>query len=41
MPQIHAKARTTPTARAEIARSGEPSGALAKRYGVSAETVRK
>ena len=41
MPQIHANARTTPAVRAEIARSGEPSGTLAKRYGVSAETVRK
>ncbi len=41
MPQIHANARTTPAVRAEIARSGEPSGVLAKRFGVSAETVRK
>src|SRR3712207_4191705 len=41
MPQIHPNARTTPVARAEIARSGEPSGVLARRYGVSAETVRK
>ena len=31
----------TPAVRAEIARSGEPSGILAKRCGVSAETVRK
>ena len=30
-----------PVLRAEIARSGEPSGVLAKRYGVSTETVRK
>ena len=41
MLQIHPNARTTPAVRAEIARSGEPSGALAKRHGVSAETVRK
>jgi transposase InsO family protein len=38
---IHPNARTTPAVRAEIARSGEPSGVLARRYGVSAETVRK
>ena len=41
MLQIHPNARTTPAVRAEIARSGEPSGVLAKRYGVSTETVRK
>ncbi len=41
MPEIHANARTTPAVRAEIARSGEPSGVLAKRFGVSTETVRK
>src|SRR5918995_1648526 len=41
MLRIHPNARTSPAVRAEIARSGEPSGALAKRYGVSAETVRK
>ena len=41
MPQIHPNARTTPATRAEIARSDEPSGVLAKRYGVSTETVRK
>ncbi|HYH46850.1 MAG TPA: IS481 family transposase [Thermoanaerobaculia bacterium] len=41
MLQIHPNARTTPAVRAEIARSGEPSGVLARRYGVSAETVRK
>jgi transposase InsO family protein len=41
MLQIHPNARTTPAVRVEIARSGEPSGVLAKRYGVSAETVRK
>jgi transposase InsO family protein len=40
MLQIHPNARTTPAVRAEIARSGEPSGVLAKRYGVSTETVR-
>ena len=41
MLHIHPNARTTPAVRAEIARSREPSGALAKRYGISAETVRK
>src|ERR671933_455851 len=41
MLQIHPNARTTPAVRAEIARSGEPSGVLAKRFGVSTETVRK
>lgn len=38
---IHPNAHTTPAVRAEIARSVEPSGVLAKRYGVSAETIRK
>src|SRR3954451_10678096 len=41
MPTIHPKARTTPAVRAEIARSAEPTGILARRYGVSTETVRK
>src|SRR3954464_690067 len=41
MHAIHANARTTPAVRAEIARSSEPSGVLAKRYGVSTETIRK
>ena len=41
MLHIHPNARTTPVTRAEIARSDEPSGVLARRYGVSAETVRK
>lgn len=41
MHQIHPKARTTPAVRAEIARSSEPSGVLARRYGVSTETIRK
>ncbi len=41
MLQIHPNARTTPAVRAEIARSGEPTGVLAERYGVSAETIRK
>jgi transposase InsO family protein len=41
MLQIHPCARTTPAVRAEIARSKEPTGALARRYGVSTETVRK
>jgi transposase InsO family protein len=39
--QIHPNARTTPAVRAEIARSGEPTGVLAGRYGVSTETIRK
>jgi transposase InsO family protein len=38
---IHPNARTTPAVRAEIARSAEPSGVLARRYGVSTETIRK
>ena len=41
MLQIHPNARTTPAVRAEIARSDEPTGVLARRYGVSTETVRK
>jgi transposase InsO family protein len=41
MLQIHPNARTTPATRVEIARSGEPTGTLAKRYGVSTETIRK
>jgi transposase InsO family protein len=41
MPQIHPNARTTPAVRAEIARSSEPSGVLARRHGVSTETIRK
>ena len=41
MLHIHPNARTTPTVRAEIARSTEPSGTVAQRYGISAETVRK
>src|ERR671913_1060813 len=38
---IHPNARTTPAVRAEIARSAEPTGELARRYGVSTETIRK
>src|SRR5215211_7900237 len=38
---IHANARTAPAVRAEIARSTEPSSVLARRYGVSTETIRK
>src|SRR3954468_2082056 len=38
---IHPNARTTPAVRAEIARSAERTGELARRYGVSTETVRK
>jgi transposase InsO family protein len=41
MLSIHPNARTTPAVRAEIARSVEPIGALAQRYGVSTETIRK
>ena len=41
MLQIHPNARTTPVTRAEIARSAEPTGLLAHRYGVSTETIRK
>src|SRR5215210_3005610 len=41
MLQIHPNARTTPAVRAEIARSGGASGVLARRFGVSTETVRK
>jgi transposase len=41
VPQIHANARTVPAVRAEIARSGEATGVLARRFGVSTETVRK
>jgi transposase InsO family protein len=41
MLSIHPNARTTPAVRAEIARSAEPSGVLARRYGVSTETIRK
>ena len=41
MLHIHPNARTMPATRAEIARSTEPSGAVAQRYGISAETVRK
>ena len=41
MLSIHPNARTTPAVRAEIVRSSEPTGVLARRYGVSTETVRK
>jgi len=41
MLSIHPNARTTPAVRAEIARSREPTGTLAERYGVSTETIRK
>ena len=41
MLSIHPNARTTPAVRAEIARSSERSGILARRFGVSAETIRK
>jgi transposase InsO family protein len=41
MLQIHPNARTTPAVRVEIARSEEPTGVLAQRYGVSTETIRK
>jgi transposase InsO family protein len=38
---IHPNARTTPAVRAEIARSVQPTGELARRFGVSTETIRK
>ena len=38
---IHPNARTTPVVRAEIARSHESSGVLARRYGVSTENRRR
>jgi hypothetical protein len=41
MHMVHANARTTPAVRVEIARSREATGALAQRYGVSTETIRK
>src|SRR3954468_13665043 len=41
MLQIHPNARITPVTRAEIACSHERTGALAQRYGVSTETIRK
>src|ERR687890_2500822 len=41
MLQIHPNSRTTPAVRAEIARSGEATGVLARRFGVSTETIRK
>ena len=40
MHSIHPNARTTPAVRREIASSSEPSGVLARRYGVSTETIR-
>ena len=41
MLSIHPQARTTPAVRQEIARSAEPTGVLAQRFGVSTETIRK
>ena len=41
MLHIHPNTRTTPAVRAEIARSAEPGGVVARRYSISAETVRK
>src|SRR4051794_25170333 len=41
MLSIHPNARTTPAVRAEIARSSEPTGELARRFGVSTETIRE
>ena len=38
---IHPQAHTTPAVRVEIVRSPHSSGVLAKRYGVSIETIRK
>ena len=39
--RLHKNARTTPAIRAEIARSGESAARLAKRYGVTAQTIYK
>src|ERR687883_1497060 len=41
MLKIHPNARPPPAVRAEIARSDEPTGVLARRFGVSTETIRK
>ncbi len=41
MLQMHTNARTSRAGRAEIARSEEPTGILARHYGVSTGTVRK
>ena len=41
MLHIHPNARTAPVTRAEIARSDKLSSVLARRYGVSTETIRK
>jgi len=41
MLHIHPNARTTPAVRVEIARSTDPSSTVVRRYGISAETVRK
>jgi transposase len=41
MLHIHPNACITPATRAEIAHSSEPSGTVARRYGITAETVRK
>ena len=38
---IHPNARTTPAVRAEIARSSEPKGEVARRFGVSTAIIRK
>jgi hypothetical protein len=39
MLSIHPQARTTPAVRQEIARSSEPTGVLAQRFGVGDVTV--
>ena len=41
MLSIHPGARTTPAVRREIARSAEPTGVLAKRFGVSTNAIDK
>ena len=41
MHSLHPQARTTPAVRQEIARSSESTGVLAKRFGISTETIRK
>ncbi|QBL95393.1 hypothetical protein KSAC_32140 (plasmid) [Komagataeibacter saccharivorans] len=41
MLEIHPQARTTSAVRADFARSSEPTSVLARRYGISDETVSK
>lgn len=41
MLHMHPNARTLPATRTEIARTKGPSGTVTRRYGVSADAVRK